>query len=105
MSESASFNGGPEGILKPKIMLSKRKLVGPLLQARREALEALGEYLRGLEETDSGDRVRAGKAGGDDEGYESVDEDLVKERREKNENKREILARLRSFGAEVDKLP
>lgn len=103
MSASASFNVTPEGILKPKIKLPTRKLVGPLLQARREALEALGTYFRNLEH--AGGDARAGETGGEDEGYESVDEDAVKERRTKNENKREILARLRRFGAEVDKLP
>lgn len=102
MSASASFNVAPESILKPKIKLPTRKLVGPLLQARKEALEALGAYYRNLEHVDDG--TIAEKAGGEDEGYESVDEDAVKERRTKSENKREILARLRGFGAEVDKL-
>lgn len=102
MSASASFNGAPEGILKPKIKLPSRKLVGPLVQARREAVEALGTYFRNLGHVDGG--MMAGKAEGEDEGYESVDEEAVKERRTKSENKREILARLRGFGAEVDKL-
>lgn len=102
MSASASFNGAPEGILKPKIKQPSRKLAGPLVQARREAMEALGAYFHNLEHVDGG--TMAGKAGGEDEGYESVDEDAVKERRTKSENKREIIARLRGFGAEVDKL-
>ena len=104
VSASASFSrpvadGESGSNAKPKTMLPTRKLIGPLLQARKEAYEALGTYL----ETNEGTIARK-KQDGEDEGYESVDEDARAVRKESIRSKSDILVQLKKYGAGVDQL-
>ena len=72
------------------------------MQARKEAYEALGTYLRSLE-TNEGTIARK-KQDGEDEGYESVDEDARAVRKESIRSKSDILVQLKKYGAGVDQL-
>ena len=107
VSASASFSrpvadGESGSNAKPKTTLPTRKLIGPLLQARKEAYEALGTYLRYLEKNEG--TIARKKQDGEDEGYESVDEDARAVRKESIRSKSDILVQLKKYGAGVDQL-